>query len=244
MKKLILGMLVIAFMSPSAAAKRGPKPEVAPIVYQGIEYSIEYSKHNIAILRKDHQGERGSWVTRTEVMATDFATKRELWRKTVYQYPYDLNLEDDVQWVFVKSLSLKDNTLIAINEKNEKFRINISDDRQNVAYNFKDYLGQSITLEGRATNAKLGALLTGDNFSIWVDDLESWPEGFYQSGDVGKRIKVTGTVIERYDLPVFVPKENEPMLSGIPVSEGTDLHKASHRYLLKDTKWEIVKENK
>ena len=62
---------------------------------------------------------------------------------------------------------------------------------------FNDYLGKSITLEGKAENAKMGALLIGDNFSIWIDGLDAWPEGLYQGGNDGKKIKVTGIVIEK-----------------------------------------------
>jgi hypothetical protein len=102
-------------------------------------------------------------------------------------------------------------------------------------------LGQSITVEGTAQNAKLGAVLSDGGSSIWIDELDSWPEGFCVGEEPGKRVRVTGTVIERSDLPVFVPKEGEPPRAGIPVAEGTDLEKASRRFLLKDAKWDLVK---
>ena len=106
---------------------------------------------------------------------------------------------------------------------------------------FKQYLGKIITLEGKTVNAKLGALLVGENFSIWIDGLDSWPKAYYKGGEEAKKVKVTGRVIEKYDLPVFIPKEGE-MLSGIPVPEGTDLKEASHRYLLKNVKWTFIVE--
>lgn len=109
-----------------------------------------------------------------------------------------------------------------------------SDDR------FHDQLGQQVTLEGKAVNAKLGAELQGDGFSIWLADVDSWPDGFYQGGDEGSQVRVTGTVIEAFDLPVFVPSPDEPLVQGIPMPEGTDLKKASHRYLLKDPTWELI----
>ncbi len=105
---------------------------------------------------------------------------------------------------------------------------------------FNDYLGKSITLEGKAVNAKMGALLIGDNFSIWIDGLDAWPEGYYQGGDDGKRIKVTGILIEKYDLPVFIPNKGELPVSGIPIPKGTDLKEASHRYLLENAEWELI----
>jgi hypothetical protein len=108
MKKMTLWILIFCLMSPSLIlAKRGPKPEIQPIIYEGIEYRVEYSKHNIAILQKDHKDKRGSWVTRAEVMAIYATSQKEQWRETIYQNPYDLNLEDDVQWLFVKKMRLE-----------------------------------------------------------------------------------------------------------------------------------------
>lgn len=104
----------------------------------------------------------------------------------------------------------------------------------------KDSLGKIITLTGIAANTKLGALLImNDSTSIWIDGKESWPRGYSLGGGNGKTLEVTGFVIEKYDLPVFISKEDESTRSGIPVPEGTDLKKASHRYLLKNAKWKI-----
>ena len=101
-------------------------------------------------------------------------------------------------------------------------------------------LGQKIEIVGTAVNTKLGALIIAkDSTSIWIDEIESWLTGYYLEGLNGKTLKVTGTVIEKYDLPVFIYKEGDSR-SGIPVPEGTDLKEASHRYLLKNAKWEII----
>lgn len=109
--------------------------------------------------------------------------------------------------------------------------------------NVSELLGQKITVVGQAVNYKLGALiLIGDSLNIWIDGRESWPEEYYTGESISKTIKVTGTLTERYDLPVFVYQEGEPNRSGIPVKEGTDLKAASHRYLLKNTSWEVVLE--
>ena len=103
-----------------------------------------------------------------------------------------------------------------------------------------DLLGQKIKIIGTAVNAKLGALIIAkDGSSIWRDEIDGWPTGYYLGGSNGKTLKVTGIVIEKYDLPVFIYKEGE-IRSGIAVPEGTDLKEASHRYLLKDAKWKII----
>jgi hypothetical protein len=95
-------------------------------------------------------------------------------------------------------------------------------------------LGQVITVEGTAVNAKLGALVDTGSETLWIDGMHSWPEDAWD-----KRVKVTGRVIERSDLPVFVQKEGEPMMQGIPVPAGTDIEKASHRFLLSEVQWAI-----
>jgi hypothetical protein len=103
--------------------------------------------------------------------------------------------------------------------------------------NWSDHLGQVVTVEGTAADAKMGAFLQGNGKEIWIADLDQWPEGFYAGGDnTGKRIRATGMVIKRDDLPVFIPKLGV-YLQGIPVQSEEELEKARWRFLLKDAKW-------
>ena len=102
-------------------------------------------------------------------------------------------------------------------------------------------LGRSVTIEGAAVNMKLGAVVQGEGGRIWIDGLDRWPEGYYMEGDQGKRVRVTGTVIERHDLPVRYPfEEGELPYAAIIVPEGTDLYAASRRFLLKDASWTLA----
>ena len=80
-------------------------------------------------------------------------------------------------------------------------------------------------------------LLFDDGTSIWINELESWPEGFYKGGDEGVVVEVTGVLIGKYDLPVYIQKDGEPAGAGIPVPEGTDLKMASFRLLIDKAKW-------
>lgn len=98
---------------------------------------------------------------------------------------------------------------------------------------WEDRLGQEVTLEGVAYDAKLGALLELPGDSIWLDR-EAWPAGYH-----GKRVRVTGVVIRRDDLPVFIaePGKDEEARAGIPVPPGTDLSRARIRYLLAKPAW-------
>jgi hypothetical protein len=54
-------------------------------------------------------------------------------------------------------------------------------------------------------------------------------------------VRVTGTVIERNDLPAFVPRPNEPLMQGIPVASESELPRARHRYLLANASWTVVR---
>lgn len=95
-------------------------------------------------------------------------------------------------------------------------------------------VGQLVTLEGKALDAKEGALLEGDGGSIWLEGIDGWPRGYYKGGDDGRRVRVTGVVIEKSDRPVFIDEPGAPQKAGIPVPAGTDLKKAARRLLLRN----------
>ena len=75
-------------------------------------------------------------------------------------------------------------------------------------------VGQRVTLIGVAEPRKSGAALRGDDFYVWIDGL--------------------------HDLPVFVQKPDELPVQGMPVPEGTDLHAASRRYVVRDATWSLL----
>jgi len=105
---------------------------------------------------------------------------------------------------------------------------------------WSSYLGQTVTVDGTAENMKVGAYLvaTGKG-GIFIDGLHGWPDGYY-SGGQGKRLRVTGTVIQKDDLPVFVVSPNGPVIQGMPVNSGEEAKKEKWRYLLKDAKWAVL----
>lgn len=102
-------------------------------------------------------------------------------------------------------------------------------------------LGNKITVEGWAVNRKAGAQLIGADFDLWIDGLSSWPEGYYTGGEKGKKLRVVGILTEDNGVPVFIPKRDEPIVQGIPVPEGTDLRHASHRYILRNAEWRLIR---
>lgn len=97
--------------------------------------------------------------------------------------------------------------------------------------------GRQVSVVGRAESFKAGARLAPTHAPpIWLDDPDGWPDGYD-----GKIVRVTGTVVERHDLPVFIPKPGELPRGGIPVPPGTDLHQASRRYKLANYRIERVR---
>ncbi len=98
------------------------------------------------------------------------------------------------------------------------------------------HVGERVVLEGIAEPRKLGAAVRGDGFDVWVEQLHDWPVEF-----VGKRVRIAGILEERHDLPVVVQRPGEPIVAGIPVAEGQDLHAASLRYVIRAARWSLVR---
>jgi hypothetical protein len=97
-------------------------------------------------------------------------------------------------------------------------------------------VGQVVTVEGLPEDAKLGAvLMIGGARTVWIDGLDAWPSELR-----GQAVQVTGKVIERSDLPVFVHQDGEPERAGIPVGSRTDLAQARRRFLLTQARWKVV----
>ncbi len=93
-------------------------------------------------------------------------------------------------------------------------------------------VGQEIEVEGTAYNQKLGAVVKTESETLWLDGVDSWPDDL-----VGKTVTVRGVLAERHDLPVFVHKPDEPIRSGMPVPEETDLEAASRRLVVENPVW-------
>jgi hypothetical protein len=98
--------------------------------------------------------------------------------------------------------------------------------RQNQAWEKR--VGDPVEIEGTAVNMKMGAKVGG----LWIDGLEGWPEEL-----VGKKLKVSGRLIRRDDLPVFRPDPGQMPKAGMPVPPGVDLDLARRRYLISKPKW-------
>ena len=63
--------------------------------------------------------------TRAYIQAHDIATDKLLWEVTLFRKTINPLLEEDVQHVYVNSLTLKDGTLLATAEDGRQFVINL-----------------------------------------------------------------------------------------------------------------------
>ena len=104
------------------------------------------------------------------------------------------------------------------------------------AASLRSSVGQRVTLVGIAEPRTLGAALRCDGFDVWIDELHDWP-----SVCLDQRVRVVGVLEERHDLPVFVRRPGEWPVQGIPVPEGTDMHEASRRYVVRNLEWSVLR---
>ena len=89
-------------------AKRSAPKEIEPVIYNNIKYTAPLTHDYI-------------------VEAWDIKTNKKLWEKKIYDIKYDLSLEEDVQWVFIKSLSIENGNLLITNEKNDIYELDLKD---------------------------------------------------------------------------------------------------------------------
>lgn len=115
-------------------------------------------------------------------------------------------------------------------------------------------LGQRVTIDGWAAEAKLGSMLDEDGQldkgSIWIDG-KRWPDGYYGGPDKRKHVRVTGTVIKRDDMPVYLAEKGTwppkvvnggdfPYRAGIPAYSKEELERYKWRFLLENATWKVL----
>jgi hypothetical protein len=108
MTRLILIVVALALSSSLAFAKRIGPPKVEPISHEGVRY-----------VAPNDDGRRAY------IEAWDVRANRKLWDLTVFTNRIDPKLEEDVQWVFIKTLTLQDDALIVTAERDQTYQINL-----------------------------------------------------------------------------------------------------------------------
>jgi hypothetical protein len=102
-------LLLVVLIIPSLAwGKRMPPKPVTPVVFNGVEYSA------------DGDGKHG-WI-----VATDTASKKELWTAKVFRIHIHFWLEEDVQWVYITNLTLEQNALAIKDERGRCYRLDLN----------------------------------------------------------------------------------------------------------------------
>src|SRR5262245_55759816 len=119
---------------------------------------------------------------------------------------------------------------------------------------WSNLLGQTVTVDGWAAECTIGPAIYGDTTfdkrQICIDG-PHWPDSYYKSSSNSKRVRVTGTVIKRDDMPVYLANRETGLEvgdtsglrfapAGIPVYSTEELNRQKWRFLLKDVTWKVL----
>ena len=108
MTRLIFALIAVVLPVSLAPGKRTAPAEVTPVIHESVRY-----------VAPNDDGRRGY------VAARDVHTDGKIWELTVFTNRIDPNLEEDVQWVFIQSMSIRDGTLIVTSERGDTYGIDL-----------------------------------------------------------------------------------------------------------------------
>jgi len=109
MSRFIILFFAVALLVPTLAlAKRSAPAKVEPVIHQGVRY-----------IAPNDDGRRAY------IEAWDVQTNKKLWDLTIFTNRIDPKLEEDVQWVFIRTLNVQDGTLIVTSERGETYRVDL-----------------------------------------------------------------------------------------------------------------------
>ena len=109
MTRLALILLLTLLVPQSASAKRIAPVNVAPVIYEGIRY-----------VAPNDDGRRGY------IEAWNVGANKKLWELTIFTNGIDPNLEQDVQWLFIKALNIRDGRLIITSESGKIYQVDVN----------------------------------------------------------------------------------------------------------------------
>jgi hypothetical protein len=109
MSRFVLIFVAGALLLPSLAlAKRVAPAKVEPVIYQGVRY-----------IAPNDDGRRAY------IEARDVQTNKKLWDLTIFTNRSDPTLEEDVQWVFIRALNIRDGALVVTSERHKIYRVDL-----------------------------------------------------------------------------------------------------------------------
>jgi hypothetical protein len=106
MKRLAVMVLLTLLVPQLASAKRIAPAKVDPVSYEGIRY-----------VAPNDEGRR-AYIEEWNVM-----TNKKQWELTIFTNRIDPNLEEDVQWVFIKALNIQDGRLFITAENGKSYQV-------------------------------------------------------------------------------------------------------------------------
>ena len=109
MKRLAIIVSLTLLLTQLASAKRIAPVKVDPVVYEGIRY-----------LAPNDDGRRGY------IEAWNVGTNKKLWELTLFTNRIDPNLEEDVQWVFIKAFNIQHRRLMVTSESGKIYQIDVN----------------------------------------------------------------------------------------------------------------------
>jgi hypothetical protein len=101
-------LFLAVLLTGSISAKRIAPAAVEPVIHEGVRY-----------VAPNDDGRRAY------IEAWDVRTNKKLWDLTVFTNRIDPKLEEDVQWVFINTLSIRDDTLIVTSERGTTYQIDL-----------------------------------------------------------------------------------------------------------------------
>ena len=109
MTRLTVVLSAMALLPCLAPAKRVAPPKVEPVIHDGIRY-----------VAPNDDGRRAY------IEAWDVLTNKKLWDLTVFTNRIDPQLEEDVQWVFINKLRVRDGTLLVTSERGNTYQVDLN----------------------------------------------------------------------------------------------------------------------
>jgi len=106
--RLILILFAVVLLPGLASAKRVAPAKVEPVIHKGVRY-----------VAPNDDGRRAY------IEAWDVPTNRKLWDLPVFTNRIDPTLEEDVQWVFINSLSHRNGMLVVTSERGMTYQIDL-----------------------------------------------------------------------------------------------------------------------
>ncbi len=105
-KVAMLTIVFCLFLTAPVFAKRSPPVKVEPVRVAEVEYRVPH----------DQMGCVEAWDVRTNQL---------IWRKQVYVVKYDVDLEKDVQDVFITAVELQKGKLLLKNERQSEYELDL-----------------------------------------------------------------------------------------------------------------------